>query len=391
MNAKRLILSLGMLVFVGAAVVGGTGAFFSDTETSTGNVFAAGEVNIEIDDIIHDGNNEDEVVGFTTSQDGMSFAFADLKPLDTGTVTFSLDNTGNPVRVCAMVDQTADNENVIIEPEEGDLTENDGELDNFLTFKFGNETGTLADAEGEWVFLADVAANTPANSSFGYCFGQYDGNDCELGAGNYNLAQTDSLVADVKFYAIQTRNNENFSCASLNEPEGPQIDEGATEFEFSGGVRYRELLDSAQEQEIYLGKSDLGVGGNRVAAHYDWPSTPGTQSFNFAYNSGTDSFTSDLGNLNYGSVSTQVCSPNDMDVIQVLVRTTADATVNVSNFTVDGVNFGTLVGTTGGANWTVSNIDATDGITVTGSIDTTGTLNGSAESQKVEILVGCSL
>ena len=28
---KKILLSLGMLAFVGAAVVGGTGAFFSDT------------------------------------------------------------------------------------------------------------------------------------------------------------------------------------------------------------------------------------------------------------------------------------------------------------------------------------------------------------------------
>ena len=45
---KRILLSLGTLIVTGAVVVGGTGAFFSDTETSTGNVFTAGEVDLKV-------------------------------------------------------------------------------------------------------------------------------------------------------------------------------------------------------------------------------------------------------------------------------------------------------------------------------------------------------
>ena len=46
---RRILLSAAMIVFVVAAIVGGTGAFFSDTETSTGNVFAAGALDLKID------------------------------------------------------------------------------------------------------------------------------------------------------------------------------------------------------------------------------------------------------------------------------------------------------------------------------------------------------
>lgn len=53
MNKARLMMSLGMLVFVGAVVVGGTGAFFSDTETSTGNVFTAGAIDLTVDSEAH--------------------------------------------------------------------------------------------------------------------------------------------------------------------------------------------------------------------------------------------------------------------------------------------------------------------------------------------------
>ncbi|NBD73973.1 hypothetical protein GVX82_02945 [Patescibacteria group bacterium] len=50
---KRIFLSLAMIVFVGALVAGGTGAFFSDTETSTGNVFAAGALDLKVDSVAH--------------------------------------------------------------------------------------------------------------------------------------------------------------------------------------------------------------------------------------------------------------------------------------------------------------------------------------------------
>ena len=38
-----------MIVFVGAVVIGATGAFFSDTETSTGNTFTAGAIDLGVD------------------------------------------------------------------------------------------------------------------------------------------------------------------------------------------------------------------------------------------------------------------------------------------------------------------------------------------------------
>ncbi len=42
-----------MLVFVAAVVAGGTGAFFSDTETSTANTFTAGAIDLKVDSVAH--------------------------------------------------------------------------------------------------------------------------------------------------------------------------------------------------------------------------------------------------------------------------------------------------------------------------------------------------
>lgn len=46
---KRIIGSGAMVLAVLALVVAGTGAFFSDTETSTGNIFTAGTVDLKVD------------------------------------------------------------------------------------------------------------------------------------------------------------------------------------------------------------------------------------------------------------------------------------------------------------------------------------------------------
>lgn len=46
---KRILLSLGTLVAVGSIVAGGTIAFFQDTETSSGNIFVAGAIDLKVD------------------------------------------------------------------------------------------------------------------------------------------------------------------------------------------------------------------------------------------------------------------------------------------------------------------------------------------------------
>ncbi|MDZ4785827.1 MAG: SipW-dependent-type signal peptide-containing protein [bacterium] len=46
---KKILLSLGVIVLVGAVVAGVTGAFYNDTETSSGNIFVAGSIDLKID------------------------------------------------------------------------------------------------------------------------------------------------------------------------------------------------------------------------------------------------------------------------------------------------------------------------------------------------------
>jgi predicted ribosomally synthesized peptide with SipW-like signal peptide len=219
----RVLASVAMLVFVGAAIAASTGAFFSDTESSTGNTFTAGDVDITISDLSHtytgDGVAPDQP---TYSENGITFALGDLKPLDEGTVTYTLGNGTNDAYLCAAVVETGNNENTRIEPETeaGDTTDGagNGELGQFLSFMFGSTTTTL---NGQWQSLGVISANGSASSSIGYCFGTYVGGVCQASASpNINRAQTDSVTADVQFYAVQTRNNPNFSCTSLPPATG---------------------------------------------------------------------------------------------------------------------------------------------------------------------------
>jgi predicted ribosomally synthesized peptide with SipW-like signal peptide len=49
MNKKRIILSLSIIGIVAAIVIGGTIAYFSDTEASTGNILVAGSLDLKVD------------------------------------------------------------------------------------------------------------------------------------------------------------------------------------------------------------------------------------------------------------------------------------------------------------------------------------------------------
>ncbi len=50
---KKILISLSVVAAVAAVVVGATTAFFSDTETSTGNTFTAGSIDLKVDSECH--------------------------------------------------------------------------------------------------------------------------------------------------------------------------------------------------------------------------------------------------------------------------------------------------------------------------------------------------
>ncbi|MFC1720748.1 TasA family protein [Patescibacteria group bacterium] len=112
---KKILMSVAMLVVVGAAVAGATGAFFSDTETSTGNTFTAGTIDISVNEM----NPWNE-----------SFVLADMKPSYTDYINLRIDNDGsdaNPVNIYKLLDVTLEETGTQSEPE---CTEESGTWDN---------------------------------------------------------------------------------------------------------------------------------------------------------------------------------------------------------------------------------------------------------------------
>lgn len=273
---KRLALSIVSIVFAGGVIASGaTGAFFSDTETSTGNTVTAGAIDLKID-------NSSYYNGVATSTTSWSqknltiekfFNFLDLKPNDYGEDTISLHVDTNDAYLCADVTLTSNNDNTQTEPEA--LVDANGlasgELANLVNFIWWADDGdnvletgenvisngpigaltigqpfsvTLADsANNIWTGLpGPIPGNTTKHIGEAWCFGTIgtapitqdnsgilmspagnnggtaasgepqDGGITCNGALLGNESQTDSLTADVSFSAVQSRNNAAFTC-----------------------------------------------------------------------------------------------------------------------------------------------------------------------------------
>jgi len=264
---KKIITSVGMIVFAGALVAGGTGAFFSDTETSTGNVFTAGSIDLSLGSdtsSTNDANGVEVTNVLLANNSGRSlFNFTDLKPGDDGAVVFNLMVTSNPSYLCADTALMVGEENLIVDPEAdaGDNTygAGQGELQNYIQFATfadfdldglydaGVEpvnvnqyaggsigfTNAQIDAAGNvpvadttspntWLTIASLTPGTEYGAGMLYCFGNFTTSGtlnttqvigCDGGPiGAYNDAQTDSAVGSITFSAVQTRNNEEFTC-----------------------------------------------------------------------------------------------------------------------------------------------------------------------------------
>ena len=270
---KRILFSTGIIIFTLLAVTaGGTGAFFSDTETSAGNTFTAGSIDLKIDNesYYNGALSPDTSWSLTDLTIQKFFNFLDLKPGDIGEDTISLHVENNDSYVCANVTLTSNDDNGLTEPEalvdqsdgvgNGELADNvnfiwwaddgDNVLEMGENLLPGGTLGVMPVGSSTTVTLADSATNiwggagpipggetryigkawcfgsmtpthleqdnfgvdsprTPANSNGGVsCDGSLLGND----------TQSDSLTADVSFSAVQSRHNDSFLCVKEVPP-----------------------------------------------------------------------------------------------------------------------------------------------------------------------------
>jgi predicted ribosomally synthesized peptide with SipW-like signal peptide len=261
-----MVVSLMLFVTAAVAVVTGTTAFLSDTETSVGNTFAAGEIDLKIDNtsyyngVLNPGTSWeladlDDSQGPGPNGEYFFFNFLDLKPDDEGEDTISIHVDTNPAWACMQVSVSNFDDNDCNEPEAGDgdttCGPGEGELQEAVNFVWWADDGDNVLEDDETIFfqpqtLANLELNVVLADSTGglfgpeplqpdqtyyigkaWCFGELtldpvpagQGVDPTVASGIIcdgsqldNTTQTDSAEGVVSFEAIQSRNVENFQC-----------------------------------------------------------------------------------------------------------------------------------------------------------------------------------
>jgi len=290
---KRILLSVFAIALVVGSVVGATTAFFSDEETSTGNILAAGALDLKVDntcyyngrtcvlnestedptDRVWEGTDEPCFCTWELkdlAEGDVFFALRDLKPGDYEEDTISL-HVDNDSWACVDINTTENSDNGITEPEDevdslpGDGSDGtpDGDLAQELNFIFWRDDGDNILEREEEVLTSGPASNVLndvrwalADSETGqpliggeeevqyigkaFCFGTLT--EAPLTPGDYpdgpagdnnanqtpgepedggfncdgtevgNISQTDLLMGDIVFEAVQARHNDDFLC-----------------------------------------------------------------------------------------------------------------------------------------------------------------------------------
>lgn len=183
------------------------------------------------------------------------FNFGDIKPGDRGTNVISLHSYDNDAYSCLVSHNGVDEENGVMDPET-DLGDDDseGELQDYIEFFAWIDGEGDVNPDGQYnpndeqalgistlgelnsvASLDDGFSLTGTSTAYiglEWCAGNIAVDDqtgdvsCD-GNGMLNDAQSDSYESSLTAYAVQTRNNDNFSCADLApedlNPELPDV------------------------------------------------------------------------------------------------------------------------------------------------------------------------
>ena len=151
---KKILISLSIVGAVAAIAVGGTIAYFSDTETSTGNTFTAGTIDIAVN-----GENPWSETG--------TLSVVDMKPSQHEYTEYVIHNVGsNPANVFKKVSNFNEDDGIISEPEcdlgggiwtQGEQTQCSGSYEAVV-----DVSSVVRYDMSVWVYNVDPATNPEA-------------------------------------------------------------------------------------------------------------------------------------------------------------------------------------------------------------------------------------
>ncbi|MCK4473701.1 SipW-dependent-type signal peptide-containing protein [Candidatus Parcubacteria bacterium] len=280
---KKILISLALIGVVGVIATGATVSYFTDTESSVGNVFTAGSIDLKIDN--HAWFNGGYMEEFSWELDDLTdqlfFNYTDLKPGDWEEDTISIRVDNNPAWICGEITITNNDDMTCTEPEmdddptcdEPDADIWDGDLAQELAFIYWVDDGDNVLESDEYFYgpispgallpdgsirfpIADVnysVAGYDPGTGLGlpivgletyyiakaFCFGDIDivpvvqdGYSDQMNPGSpqgpgftcngalvNNASQSDSLTGDISFTAVQYRNNTDYVCVIVPECE----------------------------------------------------------------------------------------------------------------------------------------------------------------------------
>jgi predicted ribosomally synthesized peptide with SipW-like signal peptide len=221
---KRIVISFMSIALVLAVISGGTWAYFSDSEASTGNTFTVGTLNL-----VPSTSGTGPVGKYTATAGGDGIngnvVFARLAVGDSGSISWTLTNNGNMDGTLSIASTTSFAENGSNEPEAavvGNNNGNNGDLDEFMgvrlkrgaTYILGDATNyvpfsglaALLNAESQvlaasgtltYVLEFEMATDVKGTGADGK-FGTAD--DVQV---DDNIVQSDSATVDITFTLTQ--------------------------------------------------------------------------------------------------------------------------------------------------------------------------------------------
>jgi len=189
---KKILASIFVIGILAFAMGWGTYSYFSDTEKSTGNVFTAGTIDIDVD-----GANP-----WTET-----FTLADVKPCEVKYIRFIITNVGtNPVVIWKHLKVTATGQGVETEPEKEEETAHSERaswtIDKWITYDLKVDSNVIfapeddikvSDVDCVWMPLGTLAVGGKIAVEQSY----------HLQPEVTNWAQGDTMTFDIVIYGEQ--------------------------------------------------------------------------------------------------------------------------------------------------------------------------------------------